>query len=387
MAVLVLIFVVAARIFVAVFVLILVVAARIFVLVFVLIFVVAARIFVPVFVLIFVVAARVLVPVFVLIFVVAALVLVSVLVLIFVAVLVLDMGHRRLRVRGLDDDRLGVVAERLDRALQPRLHLQAVHSDDGCLGERAQVAGRGPERVRLHARRHEANQLDALASDALREVLHRVDAGGDDQRLRRRRGGSGGRSGRGRLRGGRRGRLRGLATSREESGRRNRRNTEVYDTQSHFHATLLLFGSVRGALPAAFGADAAAAVDFQPVADQLALYVGAHCPQHPLDGRVAELVDPPAVHADEVMVVAGVVQRVAGRAVGHRRFAERARVHQQPEGAVDGRAAHAVQLGGEVLGAEGVAAAGERGGEFAARLRDAAAAVLQRCDDVVLGGS
>ena len=195
------------------------------------------------------------VAVLVLILVVAMLVFVAVLVLILVvAVLVLDVGHRRLRVRGLDDDRLGVVAERLDGALQPRLHLQAVHSDDGGLGERAQVAGRGPKRVRLHARRHEANQLDALASDALREVLHRVDAGGDDQRLRRRRGGSGGRrggrgGGRGRLRGGRRGRLRGLAASREESGRRNRRNTEVYDTQSHFHATLLLFGSVRDAYP------------------------------------------------------------------------------------------------------------------------------------------
>ena len=212
----------------------------VFVAVLVLIFVVAMLVFVAVLVLILVVAARILVSVLILIFVVA------VLVLVLVAVLVLDVGHRRLRVRGLDDDRLGVVAERLDGALQPRLHLQAVHSDDGGLGERAQVAGRGPKRVRLHARRHEANQLDALASDALREVLHWVDAGGDDQRLRRRRGGSGGRrggrgGGRGRLRGGRRGRLRGPAASREESGRRNRRNTEVYDTQSHFHATLLLW--------------------------------------------------------------------------------------------------------------------------------------------------
>ena len=220
----------------------------VFVAVLVLIFVVAMLVFVAVLVLILVVAMLVFVAVLVLILVVAVLVLVfvAVLVLVFVAVLVLNVGHRRLRVRGLDDDRLGVVAERLDRALQPRLHLQAVHSDDGGLGERAQVAGRGPKRVRLHARRHEANQLDALASDALREVLHRVDAGGDDQRLRRRRGGSGGRrggrrGGRGRLRGGRRGRLRGLAASREESGRRNRRNTEVYDTQSHFHATLLLW--------------------------------------------------------------------------------------------------------------------------------------------------
>ena len=234
---LVLIFVVAMLVFVAVLVLIFVVAMLVFVAVLALILVVAMLVFVAVLVLILVVAARILVPV-----------------LVFVAVLVLDVGHRRLRVRGLDDDRLGVVAERLDGALQPRLHLQAVHSDDGGLGERAQVAGRGPKRVRLHARRHEANQLDALASDALREVLHRVDAGGDDQRLRRRRGGRGGcrggrRGGRGRLRGGRRGRLRGLAASREESGRRNRRNTEVYDTQSHFHATLLLFGSVRDAYP------------------------------------------------------------------------------------------------------------------------------------------
>ena len=100
----------------------------------------------------------------------------------FLSLVVLEL-QSRLGVGSLDHDAGEVIAQRLQRALQPGLQLETVHRDDVGLADLDQVAGRQFERVALRAGRHERRHFHAVATDALGEVLHRVDARDHAQRL------------------------------------------------------------------------------------------------------------------------------------------------------------------------------------------------------------
>ena len=102
----------------------------------------------------------------------------AVLVFVFVAVWVcafLD-GQCRLLVRSLDHDAGEVVAQRLDRTIQPGQQSEAVRHYDVGPADPEEVARREFETVGLGAGPHDGLDFHPVAADAFGEVLHRVDA-------------------------------------------------------------------------------------------------------------------------------------------------------------------------------------------------------------------
>ena len=107
---------------------------------------------------------------------VVVLVLVAVVVLVLVAVHAFRERQCRFGVRSPDYDAGDVIAQGLERTLQPQLQLEAVHRYDVGFADQEEIARREFEAVGLNAGRHEAHNFHAVAPDALCEVLHRVDA-------------------------------------------------------------------------------------------------------------------------------------------------------------------------------------------------------------------
>ena len=144
---------------------------------FLFLFLVTVMVFFPFFLLLITVVFA-----FVLVLVAVVLAFLFVVVFAFLSLVVLKL-QRRLGVGSLDHDAGEVIAQRLQRALQPWLQFETVHRDDVGLADPDQVAGRELERVALGAGRHERHDVDAVTADAFSEVLHRVDARDHAQRL------------------------------------------------------------------------------------------------------------------------------------------------------------------------------------------------------------
>ena len=176
---------------------------------------------------------------------VVVLVFVVVVLVLMVAVLVFHEWQCRLGVRSLDHDTGDVIAQGLERAVQPGQQTEAVDHHDIGLGDREQVARCEFELVGLDAGAHDCLDFHAVAADALGEVLHRVNARDHAQRL-----GRNDRRVRGRGAGGRARGLGGVRAGgdrhRQGQARGDERHAQFHEVQSR-HVTLRNYPSGFGA--------------------------------------------------------------------------------------------------------------------------------------------
>ena len=138
------------------------------------------------------------------------------------------------------------------------------------------------------------------------------------------------------------------------------------------------------ASPAALHALFAAVIELQAMLDDLTDLRDHHA-QHSFDVGVAELIDPSAAHADQLMVMPNAVQRVPGGTVQKGSLAQDANVHEQSQRAVDGGPPQFRHPCHDLLGSEWTGPAAENCSKLPAREGHAIAVSPQGRKDVQLG--